>query len=59
MLIDSPDRCRLVLRFKVDENLPTEVAELLTNAGHDAITVPEQRPGGYFSAFFRAAGCSA
>ncbi len=25
--------------FKVDENLPTEAAELLVNAGHDAVIV--------------------
>ncbi len=30
-------------KFKVDENLPTEIAELLTSAGHDAVTVGEQR----------------
>lgn len=30
-------------KFKVDENLPTEAAELLTGAGHDAVTVGDQR----------------
>ncbi len=28
--------------FKVDENLPQEVALLLRQNGHDAVTVPEQ-----------------
>jgi hypothetical protein len=27
------------MRFKIDENLPIEVAELLRTAGHDALTV--------------------
>ncbi len=27
------------MRFKVDENLPVEVAELLRATGHDAVTV--------------------
>ncbi len=31
------------MRFKVDENLPVEVAELLTMAAHDAVTVMAQR----------------
>jgi predicted nuclease of predicted toxin-antitoxin system len=34
------------MRFKVDENLPIEVAEALQQAGHDAVTVPEQHLGG-------------
>ena len=34
------------MQFKVDENLPIEVAELLKKAGHDATTVVEQRLGG-------------
>jgi len=34
------------MRFKVDENLPIEVAEALRQAGHDAATVLEQRYGG-------------
>jgi hypothetical protein len=29
--------------FKVDENLPTEAAGLLANAGHDAVTIRDQR----------------
>lgn len=35
-----------MLKFKVDENMPAEVAELLLNAGHDAWTVPQQQLGG-------------
>ncbi len=35
-----------MLSFKVDENLPVEAAELLTSAGHDAVTVPQQQLGG-------------
>ena len=34
------------MRFKVDENLPIEIAKLLRDAGHDALTVQEQRLGG-------------
>lgn len=30
------------MNFKVDENLPVEVAEILRNRGHDAVTVMEQ-----------------
>jgi predicted nuclease of predicted toxin-antitoxin system len=30
------------MRFKIDENLPIEVAILLRQAGHDAMTVAEQ-----------------
>jgi len=30
-------------RFKIDENLPVEVKDLLTAAGHDALTVPDER----------------
>ena len=33
-------------RFKVDENLPVEVAELLFDDGHDATTVYEQQLSG-------------
>jgi predicted nuclease of predicted toxin-antitoxin system len=33
-------------KFKVDENLPTEAAELFTRAGHDAVTVGDQRMAG-------------
>jgi predicted nuclease of predicted toxin-antitoxin system len=32
----------MAVRFKIDEDLPTEVAEALRSAGHDAITVHEQ-----------------
>ena len=30
------------MRFKTDENLPQEIAGLLTQAGHDAVRVDEQ-----------------
>jgi predicted nuclease of predicted toxin-antitoxin system len=30
------------MKFKIDENMPLEVTELLTKAGHDSTTVPEQ-----------------
>ena len=30
------------MRFKTDKNLPKEIAELLTQSGHDAIRVDEQ-----------------
>jgi len=32
--------------FKVDENLPAEAAEVLVSAGHDAVTVGDQRMSG-------------
>ena len=32
-----------MLKFKVDENLPVEVAALLASAGHDAATVADQQ----------------
>ncbi len=34
------------MRFKVDENLPVELAEVLQHAGHDAVTVKDQHLGG-------------
>ncbi len=34
------------MRFKIDENLPVEVAELLREEGHEANTVLEQGLGG-------------
>ena len=34
------------MRLKVDENLPREACDLLTRAGHDAITVGQQGLGG-------------
>lgn len=34
------------MRFKVDENLPVEVAHLLREAGHEATTVLDQHLGG-------------
>ena len=35
-----------MLKFKVDENMPVEIAALLVQAGHDALTVPDQQLGG-------------
>ena len=32
--------------FKVDENLPVEVAQVLREAGHEAVTVLDQHLGG-------------
>lgn len=29
--------------FKIDENLPIEVAQLLVHAGHDAVTIHDQK----------------
>ena len=34
------------MRFKLDENLPSEMAELFAEAGHDAVTVFDQQMGG-------------
>jgi hypothetical protein len=34
------------MRFKVDENLPVEVAQLFREAGHEATTVRDQQIGG-------------
>ena len=34
------------MRFKVDENLPDEVCQLLSRAGHDATSVSQQGLGG-------------
>src|SRR5262245_49089831 len=34
------------MRFKVDENLPMEVAQVLRAAGHEAATVLDQHFGG-------------
>ncbi len=46
--------------FKVDENLPVEVADLLRQHGHDALTVPEQkmagRPDGHIASVCLAEG---
>jgi predicted nuclease of predicted toxin-antitoxin system len=30
------------MRFKIDENLPIELSDLLTAAGHDAITLDQR-----------------
>ena len=34
------------MRFKLDENLPAELVNLFGEAGHDAVTVLDQRLGG-------------
>ncbi len=34
------------MKFKIDENLPVEVAKLLREAGYDAVTAVEQQLGG-------------
>lgn len=34
------------MKFKIDENLPVDVAQLLRTHGHDAVTVLEQALGG-------------
>ena len=34
------------MRLKLDENLPVEMAKLLRQAGHDAVTILEQSMGG-------------
>lgn len=34
------------MRFKVDENLPVDVAALLASAGHEADTVADEKLGG-------------
>ncbi len=34
------------MRFKLDENLPAEMAGLFNRAGHDAVTVLDQQLGG-------------
>ena len=34
------------MKFKVDENLPTELKETLSEAGHDAVTVLEEKVSG-------------
>jgi predicted nuclease of predicted toxin-antitoxin system len=31
------------MKFKIDENLPKELADLLRDAGHDAATIHEER----------------
>lgn len=34
------------MKFKLDENLPQDLTELLSNAGYDALTVTDQGFGG-------------
>jgi len=35
-----------VVKFKIDENLPKAIRDLLAEAGHDAVTVLDQKMGG-------------
>ena len=35
------------MQFKIDENLPAEAGEILRKYGHDALSVLDQRLGGY------------
>jgi predicted nuclease of predicted toxin-antitoxin system len=35
-----------MLKFKIDENMPAEAADVLAAGGHDAMTVPQERMGG-------------
>lgn len=35
------------MKFKTDENMPVEAAEMLRSAGYDALSVLEQDLGGY------------
>ncbi|MFZ0943116.1 MAG: DUF5615 family PIN-like protein [Syntrophobacteraceae bacterium] len=34
------------MKFKIDENLPVEIADLLNGAGYDALTVSDQNLSG-------------
>lgn len=34
------------MSFKIDENLPIEVAQILVQAGHDAVTIHDQKMAG-------------
>lgn len=34
------------MKFKIDENLPIDIAELLTRHGHDAMTIVQQNMSG-------------
>lgn len=43
------------MRFKIDENLPGDVVEMLGEAGHDAVTVLDQGMGGQSDASVSAA----
>ncbi len=38
--------CGVTMKFKLDENLPVEVAALFREAGHDALTILDQQMGG-------------
>jgi predicted nuclease of predicted toxin-antitoxin system len=39
------------MKIKLDENLPTDIAEVLTARGHDVHTVPEESMAGYEDQF--------
>ncbi|MEQ1831393.1 MAG: DUF5615 family PIN-like protein [Pirellula sp.] len=45
------------MRFKIDENLPTEGAQLLRDAGYDALTIHDQfmvgKPDSVVSSVYR------
>jgi predicted nuclease of predicted toxin-antitoxin system len=43
----SPSLAEPRLKFKIDENVPGEVAEMLRSAGHDAVSVLDQNLGGW------------
>ncbi len=43
------------MRFKLDENLPVEVAELLREAGHDAATIHTETYRTFYVARFAGA----
>lgn len=42
----QPEQGATLRKFKFDENLPAEAAELLRQAGHDAVTVMDQSMSG-------------
>ncbi|MGH9319373.1 MAG: DUF5615 family PIN-like protein [Vicinamibacteria bacterium] len=42
------------MKFKVDENLPIELADLLNEAGHNAVTVHDEKLGGQMMTTFQA-----
>jgi predicted nuclease of predicted toxin-antitoxin system len=44
------------MKFKIDENLPLELAEFLRNEGYDAITVIEQDLSGNLWNLNRSSG---
>lgn len=42
------------MRFKVDENLPVEIAELLRSSGHEADTVADENASGVVDSLLAA-----